>query len=176
MPWHSRLFPVKAVLCVAPKTLVGWLFVAPKALLPPPNKPPPEVVPAPKAGLLAALPKSPPPVLFVLLPKADVGFVALLVVPKPPKPVGVPAVEVLLPNRPPPLVVVPPKAGLAPNGEEPWLVPNPVRDDMLVIEGSELSDSAVSCSRSVADDDSEAIVSDRRPRYQRPDKQGQYGE
>lgn len=158
VPWHSRLFPPNAVPCGVPKTLVVWLFVAPKALLPPLNKPPPEVVPAPKAGLLTALPKSPPPVVFVLLPKADVGFVVLLVAPKVPKPVDVPAVEVLLPNRPPLLVVVPPKAGLAPNGEDPWLVPKPVREDILVIEGSGLFVLAILCSGTVAGGAAEAMV------------------
>lgn len=169
MPWHSRL-PLNAVPCGAPKTLAAWLFVAPNALLPPPNKPPPVVVPAPKAGLLAALLNSPPPVVFVLLPKAKVGFVVLLVLPKPLKPVDVPAVEVLLPKRPPALVVVPPKAGLAPNGEDPWLVPKPVGEDALVSEHSGLFGLASLCSRLVSGGHSVPIFGDLRAKRQGREK------
>ena len=108
--------------------------------------------------------------VFVLVPKAEVGFVVLLVPPKPLKPVDVPAVEVLLPKIPPALVVVLPKAGLAPNGEDPWLVPKPVGEDALVSENSGLIGSVSLCTRLVSGGHLDTIFGDLRAKRQGQEK------
>ena len=120
MPWHSPMFPPRAV-------LFGWLNIPVLWLDAEPNPPPVE---APKAGALlpAAIeaPKGdlnnpPPDALLVLL-------LVLLLPPKPPKPPDVPAVAVPLPKRPEPavLVVAPkPLARFWPNDEVPDPEPKP---------------------------------------------------
>lgn len=90
----------------------------PKVLLPapPPNKLPPALFCAPKAGLLA-VPNMPPPV-----------FALLALLPNPPNPVEGPAVAVLLPKRPPALVVfvvLPKPVRLPPNEDAVFPDPNP---------------------------------------------------
>ena len=108
VPWHSPVFPPKAVDAGAPKALV---VEPPKGVdVVPPNGLDVVVVFEPKAGLLA--PNKPP--LGFDAPKPDV-LVDGAADPNPPKPPA-PDVAVPLPNRLPPLVaaVLPNAPGFAP--------------------------------------------------------------
>ncbi len=105
VPWHSPMFPPRAVLFGCPKGAVVWGEGEPK---PPPVEAPNKVVPRlpavlfeePKVVGLEAAPNKPPPDALLLL----------LLLPKPPNPPEVPAVAVPLPKRPVPAeLVVEPK-------------------------------------------------------------------